>query len=413
MAIDKRSVLLDVMSGKNINLTTNESFRDWPEFNILRDTPQDPEWHAEGDVLIHTEMVLNECQNIIGSLEPGEAKYLYLSALFHDIAKPETTMYDQELKHTIAPGHERIGGIRTRSLLRVLSKDITNDERRLISQLVATHHLVKRTVKKFEANDPDALPYLERLASRVNTKFLWALEMADMKGRKCVDPEKQIEIVELFRMLCEENGLFGKAPTPWFNPGDVEDIPFEDSTVENYALAEMHRRRLLGVIKDQYQGRAFLYEVAKTRKKIPYVIFPIGVAGSGKSHAFESMPKGMVRISPDAQREIEYGDESNQENHGRIYQACTEQLKDVLRKGDRAYFDATNIVPDLRSKLVTICHDYGAMVSFWVFDISLETLLKRNRERARKVPEFVIERQMSKFEWPLPEESHRLVVVDE
>lgn len=410
--MDKRKVLLDVMSGKNINLTTNPEFSQWEEFRALKSTPQDPEWHAEGDVLIHTEMVLNECTPMIPFLEPAEVKYLYLSALFHDIAKPETTRYDEELKHTIAPGHERIGGIRTRSMLRVLSEDITNDERRLISQLVATHHLVKRSVKKFEANDVDAVPYLERLATRVDTKLLWALEMADMKGRTCVDQAKQIEFVEFFRMLCEEHNIFGKAPTPWFVEGQVDDIPFTDHTIESYALAEMHRRRLLGLIKDEYQAKAFLYEVAKTRQKIPYIIFPIGVAGSGKSQAYESLPKGMTRISPDLQREIEYGDESNQENHGKIYQACTEQLKEVLRSGDRAYFDATNIVPDLRKKVVDICHDYGAMVAFWVFDISLETLKKRNRERSRKVPEFVLERQMSKFEWPMPEESHRVVIID-
>lgn len=420
MYTDKRHALQDVMSCTNINITTNSNFLSWKEFQDLKQTPQDPEWHAEGDVLIHTEMVLNECLKFNNStysldhdLSDRQLQLLNLAALFHDISKPGTTRYDEELKHTIAPGHERIGGIKSRQMLRELSTDITNEERRLISQLVSTHHLVKRSVKKFEANDVDAVSYLERLASRVDTKLLWALEMADMKGRICVEQSKQVEFVEFFRMLCEENNVFGKAPIPWFSNKEINDVHFENDSVAEYGLAEMHRRRLLGLIKNEYQGKAFLHEVARTRKNIPLVIFPIGVSGSGKSKMYNSVGKHLIKISPDSQRELEYGDESSQESHGRIYQACTEQLKDVLRTGGQAYFDATNVIPDLRSKLVNICHDYGAEVHFLVFDISMETLKKRNLERSRKVPEVVIERQMSKFEWPLPEESHKVVVIDE
>lgn len=411
MSIDKKTILSNIMSGKEINLTSNSNFKLWPEFDALRQTPQDPEWHAEGDVLIHTEMVLHECAGIFS--DTTDRELLYLSALFHDIAKPETTRYDEEIKHTIAPGHERIGGIRTRSMLRVLGNELTHEKRRCISQLVSTHHLVKRTVKKFEINDEEAISYLESLASRVDTQLLWGLEMADMKGRHCIDKERQVEIVEFFRMLCEENNIFGSTPAPWFESEQVNDIPFEDSSIESYALAEMHRRRLLGWIKDEYQAKAFLHEVARTRKKIPYIIFPIGASGSGKSRAFETLSSDFIKISPDSQREIEYGDASIQGDNGKIYQICTEQMKEVLRTGGKAYFDATHVIPDLRNKLVNICHDYGSMVVFWIFDIPLEVLKKRNAERSRNVPESVIEQQISKFEWPLPEESHRTVIFDE
>lgn len=415
MSIDMRTILLDIMSGKNINLTTNSNFLAWPEFQALWQTPQDPEWHAEGNVLIHTEMVLNECGSVAQSLNLQQRGLLYLSALFHDIAKPETTKYDAEIKHTIAPSHERIGGIRSRFMLRVLMEDISDEERRLVSQLVATHHLVKRAVKKFENDDSDAISYLERLAARVDTKLLWALEMADMRGRVCIDQAKQIEIVELFRMLCEENKVFGCTPKPWFSFDQIGDIPFADGFTAEYALDEMHRRRLLGWIKNEYQARAFLYEIARTKNKnqIAFVVFPIGISGSGKTAMYDNYFKDFVKISPDSQREIEFGDESCQEDHGKIYQNCTEQLKDVLRRGGRAYFDATNIIPDLRSKQVNICYDYGALVEFRVFDLPLEVLKKRNQERTRKVPEFVLDRQLFKFEWPLPEEYHKITVVNE
>ena len=179
-----------------------------------------------------------------------------------------------------------------------------------------------------------------------------------------------------------------------------------------YAMRETHRRRLTGEIKNEYQARAFCHEVARTRKQVPHVIFTIGVSGSGKSYSFAEFADSHERISTDAQRLIKYGNEARQGKHGPIYQACTEQLIIVLRNCGGAYFDATNIVPDLRSKLVSLCHAYGALVSFHVFDVSLETAKRRNKERDRKVPEVVIEKQASKFEWPFPEEYHLIEVID-
>ena len=61
----------------------------------VHETPQDPEWHGEGDVGIHTDMVLSEIYEMLRK----EAKHitgiqrvaLILGAVFHDIAKPLTT----------------------------------------------------------------------------------------------------------------------------------------------------------------------------------------------------------------------------------------------------------------------------------------------------------------------------------
>lgn len=177
----RRDLLNDVASGINLNLTTRKDLAEWPEFQALRSTIQDKEWHAEGDVLIHTEMVLNECI----PLQTDKKHILFLSALFHDIAKSQVTKYEPEINHIIAPKHERIGGIQARYLLREMN--ISNEDRRLVSDLVSTHHLVKRAVKKLEADEPDTNSFIERLASKVDTRYLYLLELADMRGRVCVD----------------------------------------------------------------------------------------------------------------------------------------------------------------------------------------------------------------------------------
>lgn len=413
MSGSRLDLLTDIWSGQNISLVSRRDLDLWPEIEALKTTPQDPEWHAEGDVFIHTDMVLAECPGVLREFLTSPEQ-LYLSALLHDIAKPETTRYDDDVKHTIAPGHERIGGVRTRYLLRDLG--LSPVERRAIADLVSTHHLVKRSVQNIDK--PEGTVFIDRLAARVDTAGLYALELADMRGRIAKDRSNQIEIVELFRMLCEERNIFGKAPNKWIELGDVKEVPFEDEHCANYVVQEAHRRRLGGQLRDEYAARAFCFDRAADihRKAVPYpadVIITVGIAGSGKSRAVSSLPSDYERISSDAERHERFGDETTQRDHGPVFQACGEKLKTVLRRGGKAVWDSTNIVPDLRSKITTLCHDYGAKVTLWVFDVGLGTAKARNRERDRKVPDFVIEKQATKFEWPLPEEAHEIKVFDD
>ncbi|HVI40105.1 MAG TPA: AAA family ATPase [Anaerovoracaceae bacterium] len=392
---------------------------DWPEIQALADCPQDPEWHAEGNVLIHTDMVLAECAAIERELDCYEHGVFRLSCLLHDIEKPKVTTYDEVIKHTIAPGHERMGGVSSRYLLREMN--IPSQERRLISQLVATHHLVKRAVQNIDKEGGKA--FLERLAARVDTKLLWALELADMRGRTSADRANQIEIVQLFKMLCEEMNCFGKAPTPWLTEEDVKGMPFEDSLSMKYALEETHRRRLLGQMTNKYEAEAFCWNYAKNKEFPAQVIIMVGASGSGKSQyinhkmAINQNPPwpgndvGWDVVSTDAIRKELYGDESAK-GDGEVFQLANERLRQCFRIHGRVVYDATNTIPDFRKKVVDLCHDYGAYVTLYVFDLSKEELKERNKQRDRQVPEEVINRQCAKFEWPLPEEAHKIRIIE-
>ena len=65
--------------------------RFFPELDALRGVPQDPEWHPEGDVWVHTLMVLDVAATLRGA-EPGDEDLaLMLGALCHDLGKPATT----------------------------------------------------------------------------------------------------------------------------------------------------------------------------------------------------------------------------------------------------------------------------------------------------------------------------------
>src|SRR5262249_5478728 len=67
----------------------------FPMLAALYETPQEPEFHPEGDVGVHTEMVLDVASDLIRQdrfhLTEGEQLAIMLGALCHDLGKPATT----------------------------------------------------------------------------------------------------------------------------------------------------------------------------------------------------------------------------------------------------------------------------------------------------------------------------------
>lgn len=77
----------------------------FPEVAALIGVPQNPVYHAEGDVWNHTMMVLD--QAAVRRARANQPLYLMLSALCHDFGKPETTkLIDGRIR---AFGHEAAG----------------------------------------------------------------------------------------------------------------------------------------------------------------------------------------------------------------------------------------------------------------------------------------------------------------
>lgn len=80
-----------------------------PELNALTGTPQPPEYHAEGDVAIHTRLAIETCP---ADCDPD----LLWVAMLHDIAKPATTELSTDGRIT-AYGHARLGAEIAASIL--------------------------------------------------------------------------------------------------------------------------------------------------------------------------------------------------------------------------------------------------------------------------------------------------------
>ncbi len=146
---------------------------DFPELQALQGVPQDPHNHPEGDVWIHTLMVLDEITNL-HSDDKKQNLYLSLAALCHDLGKANTTeTIDGRIR---AIGHENSGLPLTETFLERLS-----EEKALVETVLplVKHHQKTRQFYKQQAKSAA----IRRLANQVNIEELILLAKADFLGR--------------------------------------------------------------------------------------------------------------------------------------------------------------------------------------------------------------------------------------
>jgi poly(A) polymerase len=112
-----------------------------PEILNLKGCEQPPQFHPEGDVFIHTRIML-------GLLPPEVSPSLVLSVLFHDIAKPATFTVDEDGRIRFN-GHDKLGAEMTAEILRRLK--FANEVIEPTVEAVANHMMFK-DVKKMRVS---------------------------------------------------------------------------------------------------------------------------------------------------------------------------------------------------------------------------------------------------------------------
>jgi tRNA nucleotidyltransferase (CCA-adding enzyme) len=140
----------------------------YPELAAMIETPQDPEWHPEGNVFVHT----GHCLDALvtqptwrGADDTARAVYS-LAVLLHDVGKPLTTVRAERHGHEriVSPGHESAGIPPAEAFFERLG--LPNILRERIPPLIRNHmscHLawtdqaVRRLAKRLEPENIDGL----------------------------------------------------------------------------------------------------------------------------------------------------------------------------------------------------------------------------------------------------------------
>ena len=113
-----------------------------PEIIDLKGCEQPPQFHPEGDVFVHTRLMLT-------LLKEDPSLSLVLSVLLHDIGKPATFSYDEEADRIRFNGHDKIGSDMAATILRRLK--YPNKIIEEVTEMVVNHMTFKDVQKMREA----------------------------------------------------------------------------------------------------------------------------------------------------------------------------------------------------------------------------------------------------------------------
>lgn len=196
----------------------------YPEIANLQNVPQDPQWHPEGDVWSHTLHVCDAAARIATreNLDDFERAVLLLSALCHDMGKPECTILEDGRWRS--PKHASAGVPYADAFLQKIGCPAGISDR--VLPLVAEHMV------HFEAQ------VSTRTARRLSVRLgkaslvqLGRLVESDLSGRPplpCHQSDSMLQLLQIAEELRIEYAKppqiiqgrhlleLGYSPAPWF-----------------------------------------------------------------------------------------------------------------------------------------------------------------------------------------------------
>ena len=153
----------------------------FPELHALVNCPQEPEWHPEGDVWVHTLQVIDQARTRIDDLPRPQQITVMLGAVCHDLGKPPTTAFiDGRIR---SMDHEEQGVAPALALLDRLNVHSIDgyDVRRQVAGVVAQH---LKPGSWFKVRDEVGDGAFRRLAQKVDLELLARVAKADCEGRQ-------------------------------------------------------------------------------------------------------------------------------------------------------------------------------------------------------------------------------------
>jgi tRNA nucleotidyltransferase (CCA-adding enzyme) len=212
----------------------------FPELLALVDCPQEPEWHPEGDVWVHTLMVIDQARKRIDDLPRPQQITVMLGAVCHDLGKPATTaVIDGRIR---SMEHEQAGLPPTFSLLDRLNVHTIGgfDVRHHVAGIVA-NHLAPHAFSKSPTPVGDGA--FRRLAQKVDLELLARVAMSDCNGRT---GSFDCSGIDWFLERARALGVEHAAPEPILKGRHVLDLGLRPGPAVGRLLKRVYERQLDG-----------------------------------------------------------------------------------------------------------------------------------------------------------------------
>jgi predicted kinase len=346
----------------------------------LAATPQDPSFHAEGDVWLHTRMALAALVDdpAYAALDATARAIVFAALMLHDVGKPGTTRVEADGRIT-SRGHSALGDGLTRVAL--WRAGVPFALREHVCALVRSHQVPFFAIERSPA---DAARLIARLSLATRNRWLALVAAADGRGRRTADPDDQRRIVDncaLYAELAAEQGAL--------------DHPraFADDHTRVVWLADLRgTRSALVPAHDDTAGEAVILS---------------GLPAAGKSTWLASHPELAVVSLDDLRDELGVDPAGGQ---GAVIAAARERARSYLRAGRSFAWSATNLSRLLRAGLVDLCRGYRFRTHVVYCEVDPDEQRRRNRERAAAavVPAAAVERMLRRWQVPTPDEAHRV-----
>jgi len=230
----------------------------YPELAALPGIPQDPEWHPEGDVWVHTLHVCDVAAAIADrdGLHDEERAILLFAALCHDLGKANTTEFvDGRWR---AHGHCETGVPLTRSFLERIGCLESIIE---IVEPLVQEHLV-------HASDSASFRLVRRLAIRLkkaNIRQLMQLVEADLGGRPPLPKRLPKNASRIFELSCDLK-IEQAGPEPVLLGRHIIQLGYAPDTWFREVLKICFEAQLDGQFETEVDGVAFLQKVMQARQ---------------------------------------------------------------------------------------------------------------------------------------------------
>lgn len=232
----------------------------FPELLALVGCPQEPEWHPEGDVWVHTLLVIDEARSRIDDLDYAQQVTVMLGAVCHDLGKPPTTAFIDGRIRSLE--HEEQGVAPSSALLDRLNIHSLHgyDVRRQVLGIVANHLKPGMFAK---ADPPVGDGAYRRLAQKVDLELLARVAKSDCEGRGGgFDCSAMDQFLERARRL----GVEHAPPEPLVKGRHLLALGVKPGPAVGEVLKQVYERQLDGSAADFDSAMALAREIARERQ---------------------------------------------------------------------------------------------------------------------------------------------------